>query len=103
MAAALPSDDAMRESVANSDADLQFVLQEAGASLATMYKVTLIHQTRRRFQAIADTRAQAREAAKADFGVENDTPEGRAQTASVVAAWELVGQVVLGQRDGAKG
>ena len=89
MAAALPSDDAMRESVANSDADLQFVLQEAGASLATMYKVTLIHQTRRRFQAIADTRAQAREAAKADFGVENDTPEGRAQTASVVAAWEL--------------
>ena len=63
MAAALPSDDAMRESVANSDADLQFVLQEAGASLATMYKVTLIHQTRRRFQAIADTRAQAREAA----------------------------------------
>eukprot|EP00439_Symbiodinium_sp_Y106_P017613 s9630_g2.t1 len=62
---------------------------EAGASLATMYKVTQVHQTRRRFQAIADTRAQAREAAKADFGVENDTPEGRAQTASVVAAWEL--------------
>ena len=54
-----------------------------------MYKVTQIHQTRRRFQAIADTRAQAREAAKADFGVENDMPEGRAQTASVVAAWEL--------------
>eukprot|EP00439_Symbiodinium_sp_Y106_P034383 s6829_g4.t1 len=54
-----------------------------------MYRVTQIHQTRRRFQAIADTRAQAREAAKADFGVENDTPEGRAQTASVVAAWEL--------------
>eukprot|EP00439_Symbiodinium_sp_Y106_P041418 s7856_g5.t1 len=79
----------MRATVASSDADLQFVLQEAGASLATMYKVTQIHQTRRRFQAIADTRAQAREAAKADFGVENDTPEGRAQTASVVAAWEL--------------
>ena len=89
MAAALPSDDAMRATVASSDADLQYVLQEAGASLATMYKVTQIHQTRRRFQAIADTRAQAREAAKADFGVENDTPEGRAQTASVVAAWEL--------------
>ena len=89
MAAALPSDDAMRATVASSDADLQYVLQEAGASLATMYKVTQVHQTRRRFQAIADTRAQAREAAKADFGVENDTPEGRAQTASVVAAWEL--------------
>ena len=86
---ALPSDNDMREAVAKADSDLQYVLEEAGASLATMYRVTAVHRTRRRFQAIADTRAEARKAAKDDFGVDNTTPEGRAQTASVVAAWEL--------------
>ena len=86
---ALPSDNDMREAVAKADSDLQYVLEEAGASLATMYRVTAVHRTRRRFQAIADTRAEARKAAKDDFGVDNATPEGRAQTASVVAAWEL--------------
>ena len=92
---ALPSDNDMREAVAKADSDLQYVLEEAGASLATVYRVTAVHRTRRRFQAIADTRAEAQKAAKDDLGVDNATPEGRTQTASVVAAWELAKEYIV--------
>ena len=86
---ALPSDDVMRAEVAKADSDLQYILQEAGSSLATMYRVTAVHTTRRRFQAIADSRSVARTAAKDDFSVDVTTAAGRAQAASIVAAWEL--------------
>ena len=86
---ALPSDDDMRAEVAKADSDLQYVLQEAGASLSTMYRVTSVHKTRRRFQAVADTRAEARAAAKDDFSIDVTTAAGRAQAAAIVAAWEL--------------
>ena len=75
------------------DADLQYVLQEAGASLATQYAVCGIHTTLRRFQAIADDRAGSRAAAATDFGIPNDTPAGRQQTAAIVAAWELAKEI----------
>ena len=51
-----------------ADSDLQLVLQAAGASLDTQYKVQ-VHTTRRRFQAIADNRAEARLAAEKDIGL----------------------------------
>ena len=87
MAGAVPSDDDMRKIVAEADADLQYVLTEAAASLSTMYQICKIHKTRRRFQAIADSRAEARSAARTDFSIPNDTAEGRAQTASV-GSWQ---------------
>ena len=86
---ALPSDDVMRAEVAKADSDLQYILQEAGASLSTMYRVTSVHTTRRRFQAIADSRSEARTAAKDDFSIDVTTAAGRAQAAAIVAAWEL--------------
>ncbi|CAE7193933.1 unnamed protein product [Symbiodinium sp. CCMP2592] len=83
----------MRERVNSVDADLQYVLQEAGASLATQYAVCNVHSTLRRFQAIADDRAGSRTAANTDFGVPRDTPAGRQQTAAIVAAWELAKEI----------
>ena len=86
---AIITEEAMRAAVALADSDLQFVLQEANASLQTQYKIVQVHQTRRRFQAIADDRAQARTAGAQDFGLDPQTVEGRAQLAAVVAAWEM--------------
>ena len=63
--AALPSEAEQKAEVAKMDSDLQYVLQEASASLSTQYQVALRHQSRRRFQAIADDRAGARVAARA--------------------------------------
>ncbi|CAE7249029.1 unnamed protein product [Symbiodinium sp. CCMP2592] len=83
----------MRERVSGVDADLQYVLQEAGASLATQYAVCNVHTTLRRFQAIADDRAGSRTAANTDVGVPADTPAGRQQTAAIVAAWELAKEI----------
>ncbi|CAE7041883.1 unnamed protein product [Symbiodinium sp. CCMP2592] len=83
----------MRERVNSVDADLQYVLQEAGASLATQYAVCNVHSTLRRFQAIADDRAGSRTAANTDFGVPTDTPAGRQQTAAIVAAWKLAKEI----------
>ncbi|CAE7382848.1 unnamed protein product [Symbiodinium sp. KB8] len=89
----MANDEEMRERVNSVDADLQYVLQEAGASLATQYAVCGIHATLKRFQAIADDRAGARAAAATDFGIPNDTPAGRQQTAAIVAAWELAKEI----------
>ena len=47
-----------------------------------------MHQSRRRFQAIADTREEARVAAR-DFNLDHQTPAGRVEIAAVVAAWEM--------------
>ena len=46
-----------------------------------------VHQTRRRFQAIADDSAGKN--GRGDFGLDPQTVEGRAQLAAVVAAWEM--------------
>ena len=61
------------------DADLQFVLDEAGMEVRYQYGVGLVHTTLRRFQAAADDRAGMRTLAAADFGIPADTPAGRAQ------------------------
>ena len=74
-------------------ADLQYVLQEAGASLDTQFAVCSVHTTLRRFQAIADDRAGSRAAASTDFGISADTPAGRQQTAAIVASWELAKEI----------
>ena len=86
--AAAPTQAEMLALVATADSDLQYVLQEAAAPLRVQYQVVQVHTTRRRFQAIADTRAEARTAAR-DFNLDHNSAEGRAQIASVVAAWEL--------------
>ncbi|CAE7357836.1 unnamed protein product, partial [Symbiodinium sp. CCMP2456] len=87
------SDEDKRAAVALANSDLQYVLQEAGADLSTQYAVCSLHTTIRRFQAIADTRSEARQAAARDFGCSSDTAAGRQQQAAVVAAWELAKEV----------
>ena len=82
------SDEDKRAAVALADSDLQFILQEAGASLDTQFKVVQAHSSRRRFQAIADTQAEARLAAEKDIGLDKSTIEGRAQIAAIVVARE---------------
>ena len=77
-----------------ADSDLQFVLGEAGLSLDAQYRVVQRHTTLRRFQAIADTRGEARASGKADFGLDDGNPEGRQQIAGIVAAWELARDVI---------
>ncbi|CAE6939115.1 unnamed protein product [Symbiodinium sp. CCMP2592] len=47
-----------------------------------------------RFQAIADSRPEARAAGKADFGLDDGAADGRQQIAGVVAAWELARDVI---------
>ena len=89
---AVVTDDEKRAAVARVASDLQYVLQEAGAELDTQYRICQAHQTLRRFQAIVDTRAEARAAARTDFGCA-DTAAGRQQAAAVVAAWELAKDV----------
>ena len=87
------TDDEKRERVSSVDADLQYVLQEAGASLDTQFAVCSVRTTLRRFQAIADDRAGSRAAAATDFGIPADTPAGRQQTAAIVASWELAKEI----------
>ena len=92
--AAAPTDAQKREAINKADSDLQFVLGEAGLSLDTQWAVVQRHSTLRRFQAIADSRAEARASGKADFGLPDDNPEGRQQIAGIVAAWELAKDLI---------
>ncbi|OLP76746.1 hypothetical protein AK812_SmicGene43280, partial [Symbiodinium microadriaticum] len=89
----MATDEEKRAAGARANSDLQYVLQEAGADLTTQFNICSLHTTLRRFQAIADTRAEARTAATRDFGCDANTAAGRQQQAAVVASWELAKEV----------
>jgi len=70
------------------DADMQFILGESGVSLENQVAICRHYGPLRKFTALGDDRAAIRTSCLQDFAIPNDTPEARAQTASVVAAWE---------------
>ncbi|CAE7226635.1 FCPC [Symbiodinium sp. CCMP2592] len=74
-------------------------LRATGGHIAVQLKASgrlaiQVLQGHRRFQAIADSRPEARAAGKADFGFDDGAAEGRQQIAGVVAAWELARDVI---------
>ena len=72
----------------NMDADMQFILGESGVGLENQVAIARHYGTLRKFSALGDDRAAIRTSCLQDFAMPNDTPAGRAQVASVVAAWE---------------
>ena len=73
----------------NVDADMQFILGESGVSLENQVAIGRHYGTLRKFSALGDDRASIRTSScLQDFAIPGDTPASRAQTASVVAAWE---------------
>ena len=81
--------DAQRQFVqTHMDADLQFILGEAGVSLEHQVAISRHYGNLRKFSALGDDRQSIRTACLQDFAIPADTPERRAQIASVVAAWE---------------
>eukprot|EP00435_Cladocopium_sp_Y103_P032559 s256_g8.t1 len=70
------------------DADSQFILGESGVNLANQVAIARHYGSLRKFSALGDDRASIRTSCLQDFAIPADTPENRAQTASVVAAWE---------------
>ena len=87
---AAPLDDAGRRAyiASHMDSDIQFILGESGVSVATQYNIAQAYTTLRRFSALADDRAGVRQACRDDFALPGDTPQSRAEVASVVVAWE---------------
>ncbi len=86
---------AQRKFVAdNMDSDLQFVMADSGVSLANQVAVSRHYGSMRRFSAIADDRATLRRACLQDFAIMQDNPTGRAQTASIVSAWETARETI---------
>ena len=76
------------------DSDLQFVLSDSGVSLESMVAIARHYGTLKKFNAIADTRGEMRTACRQDFAIPQDNPVGRAETASLVAAWESAQEYV---------
>eukprot|EP00435_Cladocopium_sp_Y103_P073986 s172_g46.t1 len=88
-------DDADRDFIAeHMDADLQFILSDAGVSTRRQAAIARHYGTLRKFNAIGDDRAQIRTACLQDFAIPQDTPENRAEVASIVAAWETAKEFV---------
>ena len=85
------SDDDKRTFITNNvSADLQYVLQDAEISLANQYEVTQHYRNLRVFSALGDTKAEVREALKADFRLDQAaSPLVRAEVARFIAAWEV--------------
>lgn len=71
------------------DSDLQFILGDSGVSLQAQVAIARRYGTVRRFNALADDRAQMRTACLQDFAIGMGTPDERAEVASIVAAWEV--------------
>ena len=74
---------------AHMDSDLQLILGDSGVSLDGQVAIARRFGTARRFNAIADDRAQVRTACLQDFAIGMGTPDERAEVASIVAAWEV--------------
>ena len=91
MAAAPITDGDRRKFLAdNVSSDLQYVLEEAGVSLEAQYAIAQHYRNLRVFSAIADSKADVREALKNDFGMDPAAnAAARASVAKVVTAWEV--------------
>jgi hypothetical protein len=80
---------AQREFVqSHMDADLQFILGDAGVSLAHQVAIARHYGSLRKFSAVGDDRAAVRTACLQDFALPADTPENRSQIAAIVSSWE---------------
>ena len=94
-AMAVDPDEADREYISqNMDADLQFILSESGVSIHRQAAIARRYGSLRKFNAIGDDRPQIRTACLQDFAIPQDTPENRAEVASIVAAWETAKEFV---------
>eukprot|EP00435_Cladocopium_sp_Y103_P044241 s2413_g12.t1 len=89
-----PEDDDRAFIALHMDADLQFILSDAGVSVRRQATIARHHGTLRKFNAIGDDRAQLRTACLQDFAIPQDTPENRAEVASIVTACETAKEYV---------
>ena len=72
------------------DADMQFVVSEAGVHLDHQVSIARYYGSLRKFGALADDRAGIRTACLQDFAIPQDTPANRSQVAAIVTAWETI-------------
>ena len=79
---------------ANMDSDLQFILADSGVSLTGQVAIARRYGNMRKFRAVGDTRAEVRRSCLQDFGIPQDTPDSRAETAAVVSAWEVAQEYI---------
>ena len=83
------SDNDIREHLrVNVDANLVHLLQDNGVPLGLQFNLTQEFRTVRRFAALADSRADVRQALRDDLGVQPADLVRRAAIAAVVATWE---------------
>ena len=75
------------------DADMQFVVSEAGVSLDNQVAIARYYGSLRKFGALADDRG-IRTACLHDFAIPQDTPGNRSQVAAIVTAWETAKELV---------
>ena len=79
---------------ANMDSDLQFILADSGVTLTGQVAIARRYGNMRKFRAVGDTRAEVRRSCLQDFGIPQDTPDSRAETAAVVSAWEVAQEYI---------
>ena len=79
---------------AHVDADLIFILDEAGVPLNVQHDLCQNYRSVRKFSALGDTRAEVRAAFQADLGLDPTTnPAARPILASLVTAWQVSSEV----------
>lgn len=84
-----------REHVAlHMDADMQFLVSEAGVLLEHQVAISRYYGSLRKFGALADDRAGVRTACLQDFAIPQDTPLNRSQVAAIVTAWETARELI---------
>lgn len=92
----MATDEQKREFIAqHMDADLHYLLEDAGVILQPQYAIAQLYRTIKHFSAFGDTRKEIRDACKDDFGLDPTTDAAtRAQVAAVITAWEAAKEFV---------
>ena len=84
----------------NASSDLQYVLQESDVSLRNQYEICQHYKNLKVFGAMADDKAELRQALKDDFRIDHTADVAtRAEVARIITAWEMARELASKEQE----
>ena len=102
--AAITDEDRRSFVTSNASSDLQYVLQESDVSLRNQYEICQHYRNLKVFAAMADAKAELRQALKDDFRIDHAADvASRAEVARIITAWEMARELASKEQRAAGG
>ena len=98
--AAITDEDRRSFVTSNASSDLQYVLQESDVSLRNQYEICQRYRNLKVFAAMADAKAELRQALKDDFRIDHAADvASHAEVARIITAWEMARELASKEQE----